>query len=199
MRRVRGKIIAGMLGAAAVLASPAVFAQEQGVYIGGSYGQSTIKGGCDDLRSELAGLAVVTGCDDKDSGWKIFAGYRFNTHFALEATYIDFGAMTATARVGTTPISASGDATAFGVAAVGILPIGERFSLFGKAGVLVTDVSATASGGGISASESSSETELHYGLGATFNLSKRWAIRGEWERAEDSEVELMSIGVQYRF
>jgi len=32
-----------------------------------------------------------------------------------------------------------------------------------------------------------------------FNINERWAIRGEWERATDNKLELLSIGVQFRF
>jgi OOP family OmpA-OmpF porin len=202
MKRAKGKVAAGLIGIAALAASSAAFGQqeERGFYLGGAYGQAAVKGGCSDLRSDLATIgATVTACDDKDSGWKIFGGYRFNRHFAVEATYIDFGSLTATAvRAGAT-VNASGDATGFGVAAVGILPIHERFSVFGKAGILSTDLKATATGPGGTFSSTSGETELHYGLGAMFNITRNWGIRAEWERAEDSEVELISIGVQYRF
>jgi OmpA-OmpF porin, OOP family len=196
--------IAGLAVLSALSVSPAVLAQDQepGWYVGGAYGKTVIKGGgCGELRNDLASIgATVTACDDKDSGWKIFAGYRVNRHFAVEASYIDFGSLTASAtRLGVN-VNASGDVTSFGVAAVGILPVGERFSVFGKAGLLITEMSARASGStGGSSSNSDSQSELHYGVGAMFNLSSRWALRAEWERAEDSEVEMISIGIQYRF
>jgi OOP family OmpA-OmpF porin len=190
------------MATAAFAASPAVLAQEQShkVYIGGAYGSTKLTGGCDDVRDAFASLGgTTTSCSDKDNGWKIFGGYQVNKNFAVEATYIDWGAIKGSGRVGTIPVNVSGDATSFGVAAVGILPLNERFSVFGKAGILMTDTSVSAQAGAGSASEDDSSTELHIGVGALFNVTERFAIRAEWERATDTKIDMISIGVQFRF
>lgn len=49
------------------------------------------------------------------------------------------------------------------------------------------------------ASTDRDETALHYGLGARFGFTPNWAARAEWERTEKLEVEMLSIGVEYRF
>jgi opacity protein-like surface antigen len=43
------------------------------------------------------------------------------------------------------------------------------------------------------------ETEFHYGLGAKYAFTRNWAVRGEWEKTDKLKVELLSIGVEYRF
>src|SRR5262245_52776426 len=106
MKRCVGTLAACVAGVSILVAAPAAFAQadEQGFYLGGAYGQTKIKGACGDLRSELIAIGATVGaCDDADSGFKLFGGYRFNRHFALEASYLDFGSLTMSAtRLGTT-------------------------------------------------------------------------------------------------
>ena len=203
MKGTRCRVVIGLLGQAAAVASPGAFAQEEHKerpYLGGSFGSTKLNGACDDARSAFAMFGgTVASCDDKSTGWKIFGGVQINKHFAIEGTYINWGELKGSGTLIGVPVSISGDATSFGVAAVGILPISERFSLFGKAGVLMTTVSATIAGGGVSASDDDDDTELHLGVGAMFHLTDRWSIRGEWERTQDSKIEMISIGIQYRF
>ena len=85
-----------------------------------------------------------------------------------------------------------------GVAALGIVPIG-RISLFGKAGLVVTEQEIMAAGGGITSTSVNDGAEFHWGLGAMFKVAGNWALRAEWERLYKSEVDFMSLGVQYSF
>jgi OOP family OmpA-OmpF porin len=133
---------------------------------------------CPIVRSAAASVGgSVSSCDEKDSAFKLFAGYRVNPNFALEASYIDYGE--ASAR--------------------GIVPLGNRFSLFGKAGVLMSDIEGSSVGAFGPASASESETGLHIGVGAMFDISPTFAIRAEWERNDELETDMMSIGLQVRF
>lgn len=201
MKAIRGSILAGLIGATSLVASAPALAQEpHGIYLGGAFGSTKIHDACDDARSAFAVFGgTVSSCDDKDTGWKIFGGVMINKNFAIEGTYINWGEISGRGTLIGIPVNISGDAKSFGAAAVGILPLNERFSLFGKAGVLMTTVSATISGGGVSSSDDDDSTELHLGVGAMFNVSERFAIRAEWERAQDTKVDMISIGVQYRF
>jgi OOP family OmpA-OmpF porin len=202
MKGLKGRIAAGLMVTAAFAASPAVLAQqsENKIYIGGAFGQTKLNGGCDDVRSVFSSFGGATSsCSDTDNGWKIFGGYQVNRNFAIEATYIDWGGLSGSGTALGLPLNVTGDATSFGVAAVGILPLNDRFSVFGKAGVLMTDTKVTARAGAASASESDSSSELHIGVGMAFNVTQKFAIRAEWERATDTEIDMLSIGVQYRF
>jgi OOP family OmpA-OmpF porin len=200
---VAARVVAGMLGTALMAAAPAVFAQDadKGGYIGGAFGQSKLNDGCSDIRDAFAMFAgsSVSSCDETDTGWKILGGIRVNKHFNVEFSYINWGEIAGAGTLVGVPVNVTGEATSFGAAAVGILPLNDRFSLFGKAGVLMTDLKVTISGGGTSVSESDDATELHIGVGALFNLTERWQIRAEWERAQDSKLDLLSIGAQLRF
>jgi OOP family OmpA-OmpF porin len=197
------KVLAGLLSAAALVASPAAFSQslpENGGYIGGAFGQSKLNGACDDFRTGFGAFGgTLSSCDETDTGWKIYGGIRVNRNFNIEFSYMNWGEVSSSGTLIGIPVRATGEATSFGVAAMGILPLNERFSLFGKAGVLMTELSVTIAGGGITTSDSDDTSELHIGVGALFNLSDRWQLRAEWERAQDSKLDLLSIGVQFRF
>jgi OOP family OmpA-OmpF porin len=177
----------------------AVLAQDARFYLGGSFGQAEAEGVCDDVRLLVTGIGSVGACDEKDSAWKFFGGYQLNRNFALEASYFDYGSVSASGQTFGVPFSVSGDATAFGLAAVGILPLGSQFSLFGKLGLLSTEMDVAAAGIGGAFSESDSETGLHIGVGVMFDLGRNFSIRAEWERNDEAEIDMMSLGAQFRF
>jgi OOP family OmpA-OmpF porin len=181
-------LIAGLIGAGFAFSAPAALAQAQpdlGFYIGGSLGQMDASGSC------IAGVS----CDFKDSSWKIFGGYRFHPNFAAEAFYANWGEISL--RSG--PLSVTGEVSTVGIAALGIVPLGHQFALFGKLGFGNTDQEFTATAPGLLASESNDGTEMILGFGATYSLTSNLGLRAEWETLNDSEVDIISIGIQYRF
>jgi OOP family OmpA-OmpF porin len=184
---IRKALIAVLLAAAGMAVSSASMAQsaEKGFYAGASFGQSEADGSCPTGFS----------CDFKDTDWKIFGGYRFMRHLAVEGFYADHGEIT----VKSGAVTATAQSSTFGVAAVGILPLGGNFELFGKLGVGSTSVDATASAPGVSAGASDSGSDVLYGVGALYNFTRNLGVRAEYERYNDSEINVLSIGVQYRF
>lgn len=184
-------LFAAALGATAAIPG---FAQDRGFYVGGSVGQTEAGNWC-----EGAPGFALTSCDDEDTGFKGFIGYRFNRNFAVEGSYMDAGEFSATVSAGGTSASVTADATAWGIAAVGFLPLSERFELFGKIGFVSGESEATVSVGGSTFSTGDDGTELHYGLGAIYNLTRNWGVRAEWENVDDADISMLSIGVQYRF
>jgi OmpA-OmpF porin, OOP family len=177
--------------AAAMAVSFTTMAQQmpdRGWYVGGSFGKTEDKEGC-----------PTTSCDLEDDGWKIFAGYRLNRNFALEGAYADWGTFTAGGTFLGLPSDVKVDVSTWSAAALGILPLADRFELFGKAGISLTKVDGSGSVGGIPVSDSDDETELLWGFGAIFNVTRNLALRAEWERLDKSEGDMMSIGIQYRF
>jgi len=197
-RKTKARLAILGLATAMAFTGPA-FAQDASFYLGGSIGQAEAEGVCDDLQTIVTGIGTVSSCDEKDSAWKLFGGYQFNRHFAIEASYFDYGSVSASGQTFGVPFRITGDATAFGLAAVGILPIANHFSLFGKLGLLRTEVDVTGSGAGGAGSESDSETGLHVGIGLMFDLGRNFSIRAEWERNDEAEIDMMSLGVQFRF
>ncbi|HEX2198852.1 MAG TPA: outer membrane beta-barrel protein, partial [Burkholderiales bacterium] len=169
-------------------------AQAQGVYVGGSIGQAQVDGFCD---SEPG--FTVTSCDDKDTGWKLFLGYRVNRNFAVEASYMNAGEFGGTVSTIFGTASVKADATAWGAAALGIFPVSEQFELFGKLGFVRGESDADVVLGGTRVTVGDSGTELAYGLGAVYNINRHFGIRAEWENINDADISLLSIGIQYKF
>lgn len=158
-------------------------------YLGASLGQSTFREFC-------SGGPTVLSCDDTDTAWKLFGGYRFNRYVALEGTYVDWGEVSGIL-ADPTPRVVPLRQTATGVAVVGSIPLGPEFSLFGKLGYLWVEQERPASASG---SFERKEEEAHFGAGARFAFTPNWVARLEWERtSEDTKVHTLSIGLEYRF
>lgn len=234
IERVGQLLLLGMLAHGAQAAEPVT---AQGWYLGASGGGAThdvSKGGAQNFI--LAGVAAGFGggfvtmvprasleTDDSDTGWRGLAGYRFNRYFAAELEYLDFGSSeiheTYNVAFGFAPASQvieirrdfKTDVSGPAVSALGKLPIGERFELFVRAGVLFAD-SKVRSGGILQIppapdSVTYSDRVLIGGAGVDWNFAGRWSARLEYQRSKDiepnlaiaeSHVELLSLGVLFR-
>jgi opacity protein-like surface antigen len=85
--------------------------------------------------------------------------------------------------------------------------------MFAKLGAYMSTTTGTSSGTGTLppgaiASLSNSETNVMYGFGLDYNMSKSWVVRGEMESFQDlrpsatatkGNVSLYSLGVNYKF
>ncbi len=174
-----------------------VAAQDSGFYAGGHIGQATAKDSCDNV----AGPGVS--CDDEDTAWKILGGYQLNRNLGIEVGYTDLGEVSASGPGGT----ASVEAKALELVGVGSLPLGERFSVYGKAGVYRGETDATASTALLTGSFSETNNDLTFGVGARYDLTRNIALRAEWQRYADvgggdigeSDVDVLSVGALFRF
>ena len=189
------KLVAGI----AVLAACApALAQETGIYAGGALGQASYREVCRDFDA-LVGAAGAFGCSSQqDTAGKVFAGWRFHRFLAAELSYIDYGEVKATGTVAGAAVSATSAVKAAGISALGMLPVGESFWVYGRLGLLQTRISSKAQGA-VVANSDTGETEMHVGIGGMLQLSRSWALRAEYERLNDTRIDLSSLGVQYRF
>lgn len=129
--------------------------------------------------------------DDEDLAYSVFGGYQFNRYFSLEAGYADFGELA--------PRGEGRDleATSAYLAAVGNVPITERFSAYAKAGVQYWDLDAALPG--LTGTRDASGTDPVYGVGVQYRFSDRFALRGEYTRFEIDDLDLDLAQVQARF
>ena len=213
MKSPRASLTLGVL-ALAVTASPVAVAADSGWYGGISIGQSKAK--IDDARitSNLLGTGFATASinnDNRDTGFKLFGGYKFNRNFALEGGYFDlgkFGFTATTVPAGT--LSGNIKLQGFNIDAVGILPIAEKFSAFGRAGLNYADAKDSFSGTGavnvLNRNPSKSDTNLKLGLGLQYDFTDALGVRLEAERyrindavGNKGDIDLMSAGLVYRF
>lgn len=133
------------------------------------------------------------------TGLKAFLGYSFNRYFALEGGYAVLGNSTANmnGRVigGGTSNSVSNFALKYKMSsifldAVGTLPLGEQWSLFGRLGAGWNRVSTDGTGsngapltlGGSSNDRVSSKINVKFGAGVGYDFTPEFGVRAEWER-----------------
>ena len=163
--------------------SSAAFA-DTNFYIGAGVGQAEV-----DFQ-EIAGTSVQ---DDSDTSWKIYGGYNFNQHFAVELAYTDLGESDVTILGQDTDI----DADVLSIALVGKYPVSEQIDVFGKLGYADIDADADVAGVG---STSVSESDVLYGLGVDYAVTEQVDIRLEWERMDfEDEVDNVTLGVSFNF
>lgn len=186
-------------------------AADNGWYVGGSLGQSKADVSASDVKSalEAAGATgVVASVDNTDTSWKIFGGYQLNKNLGFELGYLNLGTLSSSATYVTpagSPVRASGDGDGFEFSVVGTLPVTETISIFGKVGVFVWNVDATATTSLRTVSVSDDGTDLTYGLGANWQFMKNVSARAEWQRFNDianggnSSVDMYSVGAVFRF
>lgn len=202
--------------AALSLATPAA-ADDRGPYFGLGIGQSRI--GLDAARIDANALGAgfgssTTGADNTDGAWKLYGGYQYHRHLAVEVGYTDFGRFS-TRTVTTAPAGTLGSQTranAWSLDAVGLMPVTDGVALFGKLGVhrWATEgrVPAVAGGTATTVGARDTGTGWKYGLGAQFEVSRTALLRFEWERLRAvgnaagtgrGDVDVWTLGVAYRF
>ncbi len=139
-------------------------------YMGGGFGRSDDKG----LRED-------------DTGFKVFGGYRASKYLALEGAIVflgEFGPANAFSKDG------------LSLEFVGILPIGQRFQLFGKLGLFSWEIRRSV------IFFDDDGTDATYGVGFQTHFTGRWGGRLEWQRFTDvgtDDVDLLSVNVIYGF
>jgi OOP family OmpA-OmpF porin len=185
----------------ALLAAPAL-AQESGPYIGASLGQAEHGDTC-----EGANLS----CDEKDSAWKIYGGYQFNRFVAVEFGYADLGRSAAGANVGGIVVNPTFEVTAFELSGIGFLPLLDRLALFMRLGVYraETELGGTGTAFGITVpiSGKESNSDLTFGLGIQYGITRNIGLRGEWQQymkvgggdTGETDIDVLSVGLLFRF
>ncbi|MGB9149373.1 MAG: porin family protein [Burkholderiales bacterium] len=158
--------------------------------------------------------------EERENGYKLWGGYKFNRNFGAEFSYLESGKLSQSG-VGDIPCAPSavcpaGPAQQYsqfirskGVQLVGTgsLPVTEKFGVFGKLGAVHADTENLCTVGSFSCSSSGRITDLTYGLGLYYEMAKNFSVRSEWERMRlgdkarfgDNEVNFFTIGAGYKF
>ena len=184
---------------AASASSPFAAAQDAGFYVGGSLGRSNLSN--DTAALTTLGAAVIS-TDEKNTAWKGFGGYQINKYFGVEASYVGLGTVNATGTFLAAPFVTSARVNGLALAAVGTFPINPRFDVFAKLGGFYSKVKSTATVAAIAAASEDNEVDWTAGIGASFNVNKKIAIRAEIERYElggNGNANLYSVGAQFKF
>jgi OOP family OmpA-OmpF porin len=214
MKSAKAFGITCLFGVAAVNSPPAAATQD-GWYGGISIGRSEASIADDRIRAELEVQGrIMTSIDEdhQDIGYKLFGGRKFNKYFAVEGGYFNLGKFGFTAN--TTPTGTfTGEAKFQGLNldAVGILPITQKISAFGRAGLTYTETKDTFSRTGAvpplaNPNPKEKEGGYKYGLGAQYDFTPKLALRGEWERyrvndavGNKGDIDMLLVGLIYTF
>jgi len=151
-------------------------------FFGGSIGPS-------DAGSYCTG---ASGCEDKDTAWKIFGGYKITERLSAEAAYVNLGDIHKTTGGGVQ----NSDVSAITASGVAAMPITDQIDIFGKLGLMRWSSDNTAG--------SESGFGMTYGVGAKMNISEKTKLRAEWEKlpgietapGDKTDVNMLSVGVE---
>lgn len=184
------------------------FAQGIGPYGAIDVGQSERQGACS--ASRFAGETFLY-CNDTSPSYRIAAGYQFNETVAIEGGYANFGAFSYYSTGGTYIASSATKGSAIQIAAIGYLPLQEKFSIFGKVGLSRWTLEAKSAFTTATLSEPSSNQasgiDVLYGFGAKYDLSDTLSFRAQYEISKAgndsgfyrSNFNLLSIGAIFKY
>ncbi|MDE1465681.1 outer membrane beta-barrel protein [Spartinivicinus poritis] len=210
-----------------------VFAEKSGYYLGFSAGQADY----DSLTFSAisaTGLDVYNGSSfntsstDKDGIFKLFGGYRFNKHLAIEADYTKFSDtrsnLSANSNDGYRATNrVDNELEGFGLKAVGFYPITDSFEIKASAGLLrwkldeksnavrEVNLSDTSETNTFKQGYNSTErgTSITVGLGANYNINDHFTVGLNWERINDvgekrfafgeTDIDTYTASLQYNF
>lgn len=162
------------------------FAADGSWFAGASVGSSNYSSVIDDAVTGAApvGSSAKESRSDTATGFTALLGYRFNDYFALEGQYVSMGTASDDIAING---SSSGHLHAkikldgLGVDAVGFYPVGGVTSLFGKFGIIDSDlhedITASDASSNSAVSQSASKTTYDWGAGIAFLLSPVWNLR----------------------
>lgn len=217
-QRKLGLLAFAVLGA---VSSSAALAQDAlGPYIGANVGRTKADFSNDSINNTLTGQGLTVNSrteDNRETGYKIFGGYQFHPNFAVEGGYFDLGKFSYSfnaTRAG--PPATTGTFTGntrvrgLNLDLVGIAPVTDRFSVFGRVGAAYAQTRADfASTGAVAPqtfSTSSNKTNLKVGLGLQYAITEALSLRAELERYRVNDpvrnrgnVDMASVGLVYRF
>lgn len=218
------------LAAAALI--PTAQAAQPGFYVGGLYGQSDKDSNIQDYRAyaataiypspvvQLTVESLTDSLDTKDSAFGFFAGYRFNTHFAVEGGYIDLGRVSYRAKARGNITGVPTDATlnfdsetaGLNVSALGIWPLSYRWEVYGRAGAMFSSNDFSIYYVDVEQDPktdqfSDNDVDFYAGIGTSFNFLEIYDVRLEYQHiidagdknTDEADADVISIGITVVF
>ncbi len=172
---------------------PSVLAEANGFNLGFDYGRTEAKKYCEH----------ITNCHNSDKGPKVDVGYDFNPNFGIELGYTSFGTIF---NSNNNSASLKQKSNAITFSAIGTVPVGEWFGVYGRFGYARYDTNNTGYIEGVKIKDESGNTPF-WGAGVKFNLNEQFAIRVEYQDYRDlsdvpgrkDDVQGLFAGAVYRF
>jgi len=210
-----------LLAAALVACLPLVAQANPGWYIG-------IDAGRAQADAEIKDFLLIGDSSAEDSanstGLHLRGGYQFGRFFAVELGLADYGDLEYSfdpddcpiAAGDPCPISVSTSFRGFTLSMVGILPIGDRWSLNARAGMSEMQAKSRQLNGG-DLEDSTKEAGLQFAIGVGFKIDEHWQFHlnhstiealdfgfglnlgGDFGVYDVGDTTLTSIGVNYHW
>jgi hypothetical protein len=190
---------AAIVASIGLLAPPNAYAHDNGLYISLKYGTTDVEADFGDAFDQ-----VIDGDDDSQT---IEAGYRWSRFFAVQVGYHDFGDIPG---IGTpcdeddevcipVEVPIESESTAWSLSLVPQLPLGKRFSVFGKVGIVAVETEINDVIDAVDFLEDDfSEDDVIWGAGLRLQVIGPLQIFYEYEGIADN-YETQSFGATWQF
>ena len=215
MKTIQTLRLLSLAGLGSLLAVTAVQAQSDSYYYGGlSVGQSRARIDEERISAKLlaegASQTSMTR-DERDTAYKVFAGYQLNRNFGVEAGYFNlgkFGFTSTTVPAGT--LDGQIKLQGVNLDLVGTLPLTERWSAIARVGAQYAQArdSFTRTGAvhGSNSNPSKNAANFKVGLGVQYEVGQSFMVRGEAERyrindavGNRGDVNMFSVSLVFPF
>jgi hypothetical protein len=182
-------------------------------YFGGSIGTTRYewKNPGFDLGGNRLCPPAVSRCEDSPLGFKLFAGYMLSRTIGLEGAYyymgdanLEYGAVDDQGNPVTVHQGLLMDG--FALSAVFTAPLGP-VSLNARLGIAASRIRRDDALDGVTINKAEkTRAEPFFGIGGAYHLLPQFSVRLDWDRArgqtdlkEKFDVDLFTLGVQYRY
>ena len=177
----------------------------EGFYIGLASGQVNYGTSLNDFVLLDDGSLTGESVADGDTSVSLTVGYQFTDSFGLEGGFIDLGGLTFEAisngsgsihAIGNVRLSSELEGLLFNVK--GTIPVSERFSLYGKFGLLRWNNEFTST---FSTNTEDSGSDLLAGAGIALALTHGFSFNMDYLLIDldGNSVDVTSLGLQYHF
>jgi opacity protein-like surface antigen len=168
---------------------------------------------------DLPAQNVSVGTDENDVGYNFTFGYRFLRYFAAELGLAQFGSVVSTGKgdmdlgTGFVPVTLKQSFSAGGpmVSALGILPLNDKFEVYGRLGYLFTSSKVEfasridGQNAGFASFRDTSQ-DMVLGVGAAYHFNQVYSARLEFQKLDElgddslqEDLNFLSVGVVVRF
>ena len=177
-------------------------AMAEGLYVLGAVGStipaSSVKSDTDTVLTAL-GVRNLSSSMSNGTSMAGALGYAINENFAVEGGYLNSGKMTYSATATGATINVDVTVTAMQVALLGVAPMNDKFSLFGKIGYSWTTATTSGTVNSVAiASTSTNKTSTGYGAGAMYKFTDQLSLRASYE-VYASDATGFLFGLQFKF